>query len=410
MGGYILKVCLAAQNQVVAKTKHLYGDEIWGIVSLCSLFLFLDACYIFVLGGTSADNGNNNCLNTTAKYNVPFNGIDYRNSTPTGRASNGLILPDYVGAHVSLCLVIFLSAAFLLLGEFSYVILPARRLNRTESPRPIICLIRSSDEYKRAILTEGGTLASASSGIFDTTGRPRFGEVIQVLPLRTQVKFFGEVYEDLIDLQGRQAAASLIRRSLFIVSTGSSDIADQLDRHPISDSFFITAVIAQYVGLLRSLYAYEARKFAIVAPLLIGCNPSSRAENATGGGRCNQRGTSLTLDFVESLATALRRLRVLYPDFQYSICNAPNFLLDVNANPGSFPACGISEVRDACCGNGTMPCRPTSTLCGNREQYLYWNQYQLTQEGSRILTAACFSSNLRYAAPINFYQLARTTT
>ncbi|CAI0463029.1 unnamed protein product, partial [Linum tenue] len=300
------------------------------------------------------DNGNNNCLNTTAKYNVPFNGIDYRNSTPTGRASNGLILPDYV----------------------------ARRLNRTESPRPIICLIRSSDEYKRAILTEGGTLASASSGIFDTTGRPRFGEV----------KFFGEVYEDLIDLQGRQAAASLIRRSLFIVSTGSSDIADQRDRPPISDSFFTASVTAQYVGLLRSLYAYEARKFAIVAPLLIGCNPSSRAENATGGGGCNQRGTSLTLDFVESLATALRRLRLLYPDFQYSICIRER------------------EVRDACCGNGTMPCRPTSTLCGNREQYLYWNQYQLTQEGSRILTAACFSNNLRYAAPINFYQLARTTT
>ncbi|CAL1395058.1 unnamed protein product [Linum trigynum] len=335
-----------------------------------------DVPLIFVLGGTSADNGNNNCLNTTAKYNVPFNGIDYRNSTPTGRASNGLILPDYV----------------------------ARRLNRTESPPPIICLIRSSDEYQRAILTEGGTLASASSGIFDTTGRPRFGEV---LPLRTQVKFFGEVYEDLIDLQGRQAATSLIRRSLVLVSTGSIDIADQLDRPPISDSFFITAVIAQYVGLLRSLYAYEARKFAIVAPLLIGCNPNSFADNATG---CNQRGTSLTLDFVESLATALRRLRVLYPNFQYSICNAPNFLLDVNANPGSFPACGIREVRDACCGNGTMPCRPTSTLCGNREQYLYWSQYQLTQEGSRILTAACFSNNLRYAAPINFYQLARTTT
>ena len=52
-------------------------------------------CY-FVFGDSVFDNGNNNALNTIAKVNYLPYGIDFPEG-PTGRFSNGRIIPDVIG-------------------------------------------------------------------------------------------------------------------------------------------------------------------------------------------------------------------------------------------------------------------------------------------------------------------------
>lgn len=52
---------------------------------------------LFIFGDSTFDVGTNNFINSTAKANVPFYGIDFPNSIPTGRFSNGLNTADQIG-------------------------------------------------------------------------------------------------------------------------------------------------------------------------------------------------------------------------------------------------------------------------------------------------------------------------
>lgn len=52
---------------------------------------------LFIFGDSTFDVGTNNFINSKAKANVPFYGIDFLNSIPTGRFSNGLNTADQIG-------------------------------------------------------------------------------------------------------------------------------------------------------------------------------------------------------------------------------------------------------------------------------------------------------------------------
>lgn len=53
---------------------------------------------IFILGDSTADVGTNNFLpGSNARANFPHNGIDFPQSVPTGRFSNGLNNADFLG-------------------------------------------------------------------------------------------------------------------------------------------------------------------------------------------------------------------------------------------------------------------------------------------------------------------------
>lgn len=56
---------------------------------------------LFIFGDSTVDVGTNNFLtNSGAKANVPYYGIDFYNSIPTGRFSNGFNTADQIGKHI----------------------------------------------------------------------------------------------------------------------------------------------------------------------------------------------------------------------------------------------------------------------------------------------------------------------
>lgn len=76
-----------------------------------------------------------------------------------------------------------------------------------------------------------------------------------------------------------------------------------------------------------------------------------------------------------------------------------------------FSYAGFINVTSACCGtgafNGKDKCTPTSDLCSNRTQYLFWDWFHPTQEASKLAAQILVNGEiLEYVTPINFSQLA----
>jgi len=59
-----------------------------------------DAPPLFIFGDSTFDVGTNNFLRSKARANFPYNGIDFYNSLPTGRFSNGFNTADQIGKNI----------------------------------------------------------------------------------------------------------------------------------------------------------------------------------------------------------------------------------------------------------------------------------------------------------------------
>ena len=54
---------------------------------------------VFFFGDSYADTGNNDYISTSIKGNFPPYGRDFIHHIPTGRVSNGKLIPDYFGEY-----------------------------------------------------------------------------------------------------------------------------------------------------------------------------------------------------------------------------------------------------------------------------------------------------------------------
>ncbi|CAN0845968.1 GDSL esterase/lipase At1g29670 [Linum grandiflorum] len=158
------------------------------------------------------------------------------------------------------------------------------------------------------------------------------------------------------------------------MNIGSRSIIDQLDNLIFTDPTYIQRAASEIVTYVQALYAIGAGKFGLVGPPQTGCTPIGRAASPTG--RCNARANLIAAAIPSRLAVAMGMLQDTNPDIVYSIVNTYNINADIADSPTLY---GIRNVTAACCGNGTSLCAPNSTLCGNRQGYLYWDQIQLSQ-------------------------------
>ncbi|CAN0900815.1 GDSL esterase/lipase At5g55050 [Linum grandiflorum] len=318
---------------------------------------------LFILGGFSHDVGQNNYLNTSAKANQPFNGIDFPGSVSTGRFSNGRNLADAVASL------------------FCYDL----------SPLPYFTHYYS-DDFIQSVLADGGAnMASAGSGI---------------IPLGQQVDQLLTIFRNLTARLGPQGAVDYLNRSVCVIVPASNDILGQaVNGTALTDSIFLNRLVLQVLRYIRTIYANRLRRFAIVSPPSLGCGPFSRTLNPTGG--CFRRANTLVEGFMDRLSLAMEVQRLLSPGLRYAIGDAYRVNLLFISNPQPF---GFTNVTAACCGNGTTPCTPTSPLCGNntvRNRYVYWSQY-LHTERAATLTANFFASGGNYVSPITFPELVES--
>ncbi|KAL5557438.1 hypothetical protein UlMin_039674 [Ulmus minor] len=341
---------------------------------------------LYVFGDSTADVGTNNNLSVQkrAKADFPFYGIDFPNSKPTGRFSNGLNTVDFI----------------------------AQFLGYKRSPLPFVCLVKHKkrqQSYKRQLL-KGANFASGGAGLQNNTGN-FLGDVIS---FEVQIQQFALVRNISSDLLGDVEAKARISKSFLLISVGSNDIFEYFFYKTLPLQEFITTLVSSYETHLKNLLNLGAKKFAIVGIPPIGCCPFQRAAlNQTAGGGAAATTASGCLDRMNvaaqmlntELQSLLQKLSSQYVDMMYSFGNTFDMTMLVIGDPSGL------EVERACCGKGKIyregQCEEDSQVCNNRDDFLFWDQFHPTQAASNLSALALYTGGLKFVTPINFEQLAQ---
>ncbi|XP_074337260.1 GDSL esterase/lipase At5g55050-like [Apium graveolens] len=324
---------------------------------------------LFILGDSTADVGTNSFLvNSQARANFPANGVDFPNSRATGRFSNGFNSADYI----------------------------AKLMGFRRSPQPFMYLVTIKSGLQKHKF-RGLNFASGGAGILDITGQ----EMI-VVPLSEQIKQFSTVCSNLTVLMGPKGTASFLSKSVFSISIGSNDIFGHFATNStVPKEQFISVLMTAYERYIKSLYSLGARKFGIISVPPVGCCPSQRIFNSTGG--CLEIQNDFSRTFHSELSTLMSKISYELPALKYSIGNTYEMTMNVIENHLLF---GLKDVETACCGSGTQTCTREASFCSNRNEYLFWDLYHPTQAASFLAAQTLYMGEKRFVSPINFYELA----
>lgn len=170
------------------------------------------------------DTGNNNYVKTLFKANhVPY-GQDFPGKVPTGRFSNGKLVPDMVASFFKI----------------------------KETVPPFLHPDISDKE-----LQTGVTFASAASGYDDLTAL-----FSQAIPVSKQPELFSKYIERLKRAVGEVEAMRIVNGALFVVSSGTNDFCLNLYDFPSRRLEFNTAGYQDFI-LKKVEDLLKVRKFSL---------------------------------------------------------------------------------------------------------------------------------------------------
>ncbi|XP_019150756.1 PREDICTED: GDSL esterase/lipase At5g55050-like [Ipomoea nil] len=335
-----------------------------------------DVPALFVLGDSTVDVGTNTLLpNCTVRADFPNNGIDFPNSTPTGRFSNGFNLADFI----------------------------ARNMGHKLSPAPFLFL-ESRKHGLRKGARKGVNFASSGSGLLDVTGST-FG----VLPLSEQMKQFVALYYNVSAVNGEAWLQNLLSKSFFCFSTGSNDIFWYFaNNYTTPEHEFVGLMLQEFRTAIETLYSLGARKFGIVGVSPVGCCPVKRLLNDTLG--CFQPMNHFAKTFNSQLLSLMLDLSSELEDIQYAFGDVYQMTIDSMKYPAFY---NFNNVEAACCGHGVLNaeglCNSTANVCLDHKDHVFWDLYHASEAAAEKEALNLFAGPKEYGIPINFATLLHQT-
>nr|CAB3450632.1 unnamed protein product [Digitaria exilis] len=155
-----------------------------------------------------------------------------------------------------------------------------------------------------------------------------------------------------------------------------------------------------------------ARKFIVISIPPLGCIPSQRLRRLkqTGTQGCYDPLNDLSLRFYPMLDAMMQELAHELPGMSYSLADAFAMVTFVFENPRT-ESWTFTELEAACCGAGPFgaayPCDETAPVCGNRDEYLFWDANHPTETVSAIAAQTMFDGNRTFVKPVNVRELAQ---
>ncbi|XP_015078865.1 GDSL esterase/lipase 2-like [Solanum pennellii] len=335
---------------------------------------------LFVFGDSIFDPGNNNYINTIASFQANY--FPYGESFfkyPTGRNSNGRLIPDFIAEYANLP---FIPPYF---------------------------------EIGKKHLVHGVNFASGGSGCLAETAR---GFVID---LQTQLKLFQSVTQLLRNKVGETESKQILSNAVYIFSTGSNDFFAPLlanSTFQYSDREYVQMIMGNLTSVLKGIYKEGGRKFVMLNLGPLGCLPLLRALNLQIGvtnGSCMEKATNLAKLFNSALPEMLKKLEKQLPGFKYTIFNFFKVIADSIHNPTKH---GLKISETACCGTG--PFRGIHScggkrqvkeyeLCENVKDYLFFDSVHPSEQAYQRYTELLWNGTLDVVAPYNlksFFELS----
>uniref|UniRef100_A0A0E0M808 Uncharacterized protein n=1 Tax=Oryza punctata TaxID=4537 RepID=A0A0E0M808_ORYPU len=285
---------------------------------------------LFVFGDSIVDAGNNNAITTLIRCNFAPYGKDFPGHNATGRFSNGKVPGDILATQMGIkqYLPAYLGAE---LSDFD--------------------------------LLTGVTFASGGCG-FD----PLTAELVSVLTMDNQLDLFKEYKEKLRRVAGERRAGEIVSESLYMVVTGTDDLANTYFTTPFRRDYdldsYIDFVVQCASDFIQKLLAMGARRVNVAGAPPIGCVPSQR----TNAGGLDRNCVSL-----------YNQAAVVY-----------NARLEQEIERLNGTAAAGTVTNRGCCGTGvfevTLTCnRYTADACRDADKFLFWDTYHLTERGYNIL-------------------------
>jgi phospholipase/lecithinase/hemolysin len=147
------------------------------------------------------------------------------------------------------------------------------------------------------------------------------------------------------------------------------------------------------------LHNLGARKFGIINVGLVGCVPRVRVLSPTGA--CADGMNRIAAGFDGALKAMLAGLKL--PGLRYSLADVYGLTTTTVTNPA---ARGYVSADSACCGGGRLgaeaDCTPNSTLCANRDGYLFWDSVHPSQRAAMICAQTFYNVPAQFTTPVSF--------
>nr|XP_023879344.1 GDSL esterase/lipase 2-like [Quercus suber] len=331
---------------------------------------------LFIFGDSVVDAGNNNYINTTTDFQVNFS--PYGESFfryPTGRPSNGRLIPDFIAEYAKLQLI----PPYLHPG------------------------------YERYI--DGANFASIGAGALDETRRGL------VLSLNAQLNYFNNLETLLRQELGEKEAKVLLDRAVYFFSIGSNDYFVTINSNTsllqsYSKEEYVNLVIGNLTNVIKEIYKKGGRKFVFLGLGPWGCSPLFKALVKPGNtGACLEELTTLVKLHNKALSEVLPKLESELKGLKYSTADFYTFLSERINNPSKY---GFTEGKIACCGTGPYRGTPSCggkrsvkeyELCENVNDYVYFDSGHPSEKAYQQFAELIWSGTPNVSGPYNLKTL-----
>ncbi|XP_061361912.1 GDSL esterase/lipase 5-like [Gastrolobium bilobum] len=332
---------------------------------------------LFILGESLFDAGNNDYINSTTFFqaNYPPYGETFF-KYPTGRFSDGRIIPDFIAEYAKLPLI------------------------------PPYLHPGYHDQY-----IYGVNFASAGAGALVETNQGR------VIDLKTQALFFAQVSKLFRQKLGIKEAKKLQSRAVYIFSIGSNDYAALFYTGngvlPYTQQEIVDLVIGNITAVIKKIYKEGGRKFGFLNMAPFNCIPFLRRfVNGTSIDAClEQEASALARLHNNALSKILQKLEKQLKGFRYSITDFYNALIKLIKYPSEY---GFKEGNAVCCGGG--PYRRDFScggkrgieeyqLCNNVNDYVFFDSVHPTEHAAEHFAKLMWSGNSDVIESYNLKQL-----
>ncbi|EXC01345.1 GDSL esterase/lipase 1 [Morus notabilis] len=328
---------------------------------------------LFVFGDSIFDPGNNNYINTIVKANYyPYGETFFK--YPTGRFSDGRIIPDFIAEYAKLPLI----PPYLQPGnhEFSY----------------------------------GVNFASAGSGALVESNQG------MTIDLGTQFRYFKNVTRELKQKLGDEKAKVLLSRAVYMISIGSNDYVfpftiNSTVLQSYSPPEFVRLVAGNITSVIQEIYKIGGRKFGFVNLWPLACVPYLRVIDVEKYGACFDQITPYIQLHNKEISKLLPKLQNELKGFKYSLLDFYSLIKARMDDPSKY---GFKEGTAACCGSGPyrgiLSCggkRGVTEyyLCDNPSEYVFFDSGHLTDRAYEQFSEQAWSGKPSFAGPCNLKAL-----
>ncbi|XVE88567.1 hypothetical protein DITRI_Ditri19aG0079600 [Diplodiscus trichospermus] len=340
---------------------------------VCSFSMPKSHVALFILGDSLFDPGNNNYINTTFQANYwPYGETFFK--YPTGRFSDGRIIPDFIAEYANLPLI----PPYLQPGnhQFSY----------------------------------GANFASAGAGALAETNQ---GSVID---LKTQLSYFKKVEKLLRQKLGDAKAQAFFSKAVYLINIGVNDYGSLLiTNSSVFQSFskqeYVGMVIGNLTDTIKEIHKKGGRKFGFLNLGALGCIPIMKVFVPGNTGSCFEEATELAKLHNAALCKALQDLEIKLAEFKYAKHDFNISSSERLNNPEKY---GFKVADTACCGSG--PYRGIFScggkrgvteyeLCSDPTEYWLFDSSHLSDKGYNQIAELIWSGAPNITGPYNLKAL-----